>query len=94
MLAIALIQAIERAGKCCWIISEGMPVASNCDQPEKAFHFEELMESIRKREHVHCHSHASWNKHINTSILQVISGFCRFYTSTEIKESGERGAST
>lgn len=69
----------------------GMLVASNYDQPEKAFHFEEHMESLRKGEHVHYHSHVSWNKNTNTSIFQITSGFCMFYTSTENRESGERG---
>lgn len=53
----------------------GMPVASNYHLLEKAFHFGEHMESIRKGEHVHCRSHASWNKNINISILQVTSDF-------------------
>ena len=37
----------------------GMPLASNYRLLEKPFDFEKHMESMRKREHVHCHSHAS-----------------------------------
>lgn len=37
----------------------GMPLSSNCRLLEMAFHFEERMESIRKGEHIRCHSHAT-----------------------------------
>lgn len=60
-----------------------MPLAGNYCLLKTAFHFEEHRESVRKGEHVHCHSHASWIRSENIGILQVTSGFMQVFHSSQ-----------
>lgn len=43
------------------------------------------MESIRKGEHVHCHSHASWNKNIKSAFYRWLLVFAGSTPSQKLK---------